>query len=63
VPPDIQGRVFAVRRMIGQFTAPIGYLIAGPMADFVFEPLMAEGGPLASTLARSSASARDAASA
>ncbi|HEX9733992.1 MAG TPA: hypothetical protein VGG06_18630 [Thermoanaerobaculia bacterium] len=49
--------------MIGQFTAPIGYLIAGPMADFVFEPLMAEGGPLASTLARSSASARDAASA
>jgi MFS family permease len=50
VPPDIQGRVFAVRRMIGQFTAPIGYLAAGPLADFVFEPLMAEGGALAPTV-------------
>lgn len=50
VPADIQGRVFAVRRMIAQSTAPLGYLVAGPLADRVFEPLMAEGGALAPVL-------------
>jgi DHA3 family macrolide efflux protein-like MFS transporter len=37
-PPDLQGRVFA---SIGQLTAllrPMAYLIAGPLADRVFEP-------------------------
>ena len=46
-PPDVQGRVFAVRRMIAWSTMPLSYLIAGPLADRVFEPLMAEGGLLA----------------
>lgn len=46
VPPGVQGRVFAVRRMIAQFTGPIGYALAGPLADRLFEPLMAEGGAL-----------------
>jgi hypothetical protein len=40
VPPDIQGKVFSVRRLIAQITAPIGMLIAGPLADQVFEPAM-----------------------
>ena len=40
VPPDIQGKVFSVRRFIAQITAPIGMLIAGPLADHVFEPAM-----------------------
>jgi hypothetical protein len=40
VPPDIQGKVFSVRRLIAQITAPIGMLIAGPLADNVFEPAM-----------------------
>lgn len=40
VPPDVQGRVFAVRRLIAQVTSPLGVLIAGPLADFVFEPAM-----------------------
>lgn len=40
VPPDVQGRVFAVRRLIAQITSPLGLLIAGPLADFVFEPAM-----------------------
>jgi DHA3 family macrolide efflux protein-like MFS transporter len=37
-PPDLQGRVFA---SIGQLTAmlrPAAYLVAGPLADRVFEP-------------------------
>jgi MFS transporter, DHA3 family, macrolide efflux protein len=49
-PPDVQGRVFAVRRMIAWSTMPLSYIIAGPLADKVFEPLMAEGGLLASSI-------------
>ena len=49
-PPDVQGRVFAVRRLIAQFTVPLGDFSAGPLSDYVFEPMMAEGGALAGTL-------------
>lgn len=52
VPPDLQGRVFAVRRMIAQLTAPVGYLVAGPLADRVFEPLLAPSGALADSVGR-----------
>lgn len=45
VLPEVQGRVFAVRRMIGASTLPLAYLVAGPLADHVFEPLVA-GGPV-----------------
>ncbi len=47
---DIQGRVFAIRRMIAWSTVPIAYLLAGPLADNVFKPLLVEGGPLADTI-------------
>lgn len=47
VPPDIQGRVFSVRRLIAQVTAPVAMLIAGPLADVVFEPAMLPDGVLA----------------
>jgi hypothetical protein len=40
-PLNVQGRVFAVRRLIAASTVPIAYLMAGPLADRVFEPLMA----------------------
>jgi MFS family permease len=40
VAPDVQGRVFATRRMIAQITGPLGILIAGPLADQLFEPAM-----------------------
>ncbi|MEM1205715.1 MAG: MFS transporter [Acidobacteriota bacterium] len=46
-PPELQGRVFAMRGMIARFTVPIGDFSAGPLSDFVFEPAMAEGGALA----------------
>jgi MFS transporter, DHA3 family, macrolide efflux protein len=49
-PPDVQGRVFAVRRMIAWSSMPLSYVIAGPLADRVFEPIMAEGGLLASSV-------------
>jgi len=40
VPPDLQGRVFSIRRLIAQITVPIAMLSAGPLADFVFEPAL-----------------------
>ena len=50
VAPELQGRVFAVRRMVAWSTFPLAYLIAGPLADHVFEPLLAAGGPLAGSV-------------
>ena len=49
VAPDIQGRVFAIRAMIAYMIIPLANLVAGPLADKVFEPLMQEGGALSST--------------
>jgi len=52
VDPKLQGRVFAVSQLVSQFTAPIAYLAAGPLADGLFEPLMAPGGALSDTAGR-----------
>jgi len=49
IPPDVQGRVFAIRGMIARSLSPISFLLAGPLADKIFDPLMAEGGALATT--------------
>jgi MFS transporter, DHA3 family, macrolide efflux protein len=49
VSPEVQGRVFAIRGMISTSMMPIAFLLAGPLADRVFEPLMAPGGALATT--------------
>lgn len=46
VGPDVQGRVFASRRLIAWVTQPIAPLIAGPLADYVLEPGMRAGGNL-----------------
>jgi len=44
VPLDVQGRVFAYRGMIGSIASPIGMILAGTLADYVFEPMMGIGG-------------------
>ncbi len=41
VVPEVQGRVFSVRRFVAQITSPISMAIAGPLADRVFEPGLA----------------------
>lgn len=48
-PPDVQGKVFAARRVTGQITFPLALLLTGPLADRVFEPAMEPGGHLAGT--------------
>lgn len=49
-PLDLQGRVQAIRQVIAWSALPLAYGVAGPLADGVFEPLLAEGGLLASSL-------------
>ena len=49
VAPDVQGRVFSVQGMIRTAAMPLGYLVAGPLADRVFEPAMLPTGPWAET--------------
>lgn len=49
-PADLQGRVFAVRRVIAQFTVPVGDFSAGPVADGIFNPLMIAGGALSGSV-------------
>jgi MFS family permease len=49
VAPDVQGRVFATRRLIAWLVTPLARLAAGPLADFVFEPAMMPSGGLADT--------------
>ncbi|MGE5123786.1 MAG: MFS transporter [Acidobacteriaceae bacterium] len=40
VPPDLQGKVFSIRRLIAWFVSPLAMLVAGPMADKLLEPAM-----------------------
>lgn len=47
VPSDLQGRVFALDGTLRDLIIPLGYLLAGPLADRVFEPAMQPGGALA----------------
>jgi len=44
VPANLQGRVFAIRQVSAISAAPIAFLLAGTLADNVFEPMMADGG-------------------
>lgn len=50
VAQDVQGRVFAARRMMAYSIIPVSYFLAGPLAEQVFEPLLLPGGVLASTV-------------
>jgi MFS family permease len=50
VAPDVQGRVFAVRRTIAWSSGIIAPLLAAPLADRVFKPAMTAGGSLAPLL-------------
>ncbi len=50
VAPAIQGRVFSTRRMVATIATPLAFVLAGPLADGIFEPLLLEGGALAGVL-------------
>lgn len=52
VATDVQGRVFATRGMIATAALPLAYLVSGPLADYVFNPLLAVNGPLAGSVGK-----------
>ena len=43
IPREVQGRIFAVKNAIQFCTIPIGILLGGFLADYVFEPFMVSG--------------------
>lgn len=43
VPLNVQGRVFALRRMIAISLSPIAYITAGPLVEKVFDPAVQKG--------------------
>lgn len=47
VEPDLQGKVLATHTLISGFSPAIGRLLAGPLADYIFEPAMKPDGNLA----------------
>jgi DHA3 family macrolide efflux protein-like MFS transporter len=50
VAPDVQGRVFGIRRTITLATPLLTYVVAGPLVDRIFEPIMAVNGSLAGSI-------------
>lgn len=45
-----QGRVFAAQQMFASTAAPLAYLLSGPLAEKIFEPLTTSGSALSSSL-------------
>lgn len=50
IPFVMQGRVFAVRNAIQYSTIPVGIILGGYLADYVFEPFMASENEIAGML-------------
>jgi len=50
IPTALKGRVFAVRNALQYSTIPIGIILGGCLADYVFEPFMASENSLAGML-------------
>jgi DHA3 family macrolide efflux protein-like MFS transporter len=50
VAPEVQGRVFATQQMVTHAVSPLAFLMAGPLADYVFEPLLNASGPLTASV-------------
>ena len=52
IPTPLQGRSFAALMLVLQIMAPLAYLVVGPLADNLFEPLLASGGLLSASVGR-----------
>ncbi len=50
VEPGLQGRIFGIEFAITTISFPLGQLVAGWLADNVFEPAMQPGGSMVNTL-------------
>ena len=52
VAPGLQGRVFAIRRLVATSTTPVAFLAVGPLADHLLEPWLSADGALADSVGR-----------
>ena len=52
VAEEMQGRVFALTGMIATILNPLALIVAGPLSDYVFEPLLQPDGRLADSVGR-----------
>lgn len=50
--PEVQGRVFSLRRMIASSLAPVAFFLAGPLSDRWLGPLLTDGGRLSDSVGR-----------
>jgi MFS family permease len=50
VPAGLQGRCFAIQRVLYNAATVLGFCLAGPLSTRVFEPLLVAGGPLAGSV-------------
>jgi MFS transporter, DHA3 family, macrolide efflux protein len=50
VPLNMQGKVFSLTGAVSGACLPLAFVIAGPLADQIFEPLMKTNGALAETI-------------
>lgn len=50
--PEIQGRVFTTVRLVSWCAIPLAYLLAGPLADKVFKPLLNDNGSLTGSVGK-----------
>jgi penicillin G amidase len=52
IAPDVLGRTYSLQRVIAIAGQPLAALLAGPLAEYVFGPLLLPGGALAGSLGR-----------
>jgi MFS transporter, DHA3 family, macrolide efflux protein len=52
VPSELQGRCFASQQLLLNLAMALGFSIAGPLADHVFEPMLTSHGALADSVGR-----------
>lgn len=50
IPNETQGRIWGFMSLLSQLGYIVAYGVSGPLADFVFNPLLVDDGPLADSL-------------
>jgi len=50
VPAELQGRCFAIQRVLLHTATVLGFCLAGPLSEKIFEPLLRRDGPLAGSV-------------
>lgn len=52
IPNEVQGRVWGLISLITQSGMVLAYILCGMLADYIFEPMLAENGILANSIGR-----------